>query len=500
MRGLTRALARLLRRSAGLLPADRRDWAEAAWAEADEVPAGRPRLAWLAGGLWMAVRQARVARRAGCWLVFAAAAAGMVRAGWAGTAASPAATVNRVDVIAVVVMLAGLPWAARRWAGPVGEGRLARAARAAGYAAIFALVLSKTSVERYANAPPYGHWPAPLLWTGEIFFLLAMAAYAAWILSATARRSPAGPATLVIGTMAGAAAGLVMYVRMYLHSASAGLAGLSAGLTWAALLAAPVLAGLAAARRASRRNRRLPPGEDPARQGLFAGLCAGVAAALAVSALGTGTAVLLPHEPALLSWAYPVRDLAHGALYRYVAGLSQATAAYIFALLLFPLIGAGLGAWAGMSIAGPPGQRPGGGGDPPAPVHDPPPPGGREITPAAGNGRSQAPQDPYKTADHPEAIPVGAAGPQLASAQSPQRGVREAFWRRGPDRSPSRMQTVRIRAHPADAVTRQPTRRWADTGRKALTSITTEGNGSRSYRSDRSRVTPEQSGAMLPGI
>jgi hypothetical protein len=447
MRGLTRALARLLRRAAGLLPADRRDWAEAAWAEAGEVPAGRPRLAWLAGGLWMAVRQARVARRAGCWLVFAAAA-GIVQAGWAGAAANPATTVNRVDVIAVVVMLAGLPWAARRWVGPAGDGRLARAVRAGGYAAIFALVLSKASVERYANAPPYGHWSASLLWAGEIFFLLAMAAYAAWILAVTARRSPAAPASLAIGTAAGAVAGLVMYARVYLHSASPGLAGLSAAataLTWAALPAAPVVAALAAARRAPGRDSRLPPGDDRARQGLFAGLCAGVAAALVASALGTGTAAFLPHEPVLLSWAYPVRHLAHDALIRYAADVSQATAAYIFALLLFPLIGAGLGAWAGMSAIRAPGQRPGGGG-PPAPAPDPPPPGGREITP---DNPPRVLADAGMTPEHPSRIPVSASGPQSPGTGNP--------WSRalpGIQAEPAARQTACLRRRKRDRSTR----------------------------------------------
>ena len=41
-----------------LLPAGRRDWAEAVWAEAREVPAGWPRLAWRAGGVWLVAREA----------------------------------------------------------------------------------------------------------------------------------------------------------------------------------------------------------------------------------------------------------------------------------------------------------------------------------------------------------------------------------------------------------------------------------------------------------
>ena len=41
----------LSRAAARLAPAERRDWAEALWAEADEVPSGLARLAWRAGGI-----------------------------------------------------------------------------------------------------------------------------------------------------------------------------------------------------------------------------------------------------------------------------------------------------------------------------------------------------------------------------------------------------------------------------------------------------------------
>jgi hypothetical protein len=383
MNRLSRVLAELLRRAAGLLPADRGAWAEAAWAEAAEVPDGRRRLAWLAGGLWMAARQARLVRRAGCWLVFAVVAAAMVLAGWPGAGDNPATLINRVDVIAIVVMLAGLPWAVRRFAGPAGDGRLTRVVRAGGYAAILALALTKANAERFGNAPPYGSLSPSLLWAGEIVFLVAMAGYAGWILTVTARRPPAAPATVAIGTAAGATAGLAMYARGSLHLTGPGLAGLSDAatvLTWAVLLSAPVLAGLASARRTSGHGSQPLPADARARQGLAAGLCAGAAAALSVSVLGTAMIAFLPHAPALFSWAFPVRHLAGGALHRYEAGVSQDAADYLFALLLFPLIGAGLGAWGGLATISRPGQGPGGDGGSPAPVPVPPPPGsGRQI-------------------------------------------------------------------------------------------------------------------------
>ena len=63
MSELTRAMAAVLRRSAALMPADRREWAEAAWAEVAEVPAGWQRLRWLAGGLRLTMREAARGRR-----------------------------------------------------------------------------------------------------------------------------------------------------------------------------------------------------------------------------------------------------------------------------------------------------------------------------------------------------------------------------------------------------------------------------------------------------
>jgi hypothetical protein len=61
--------------AARLLPAGRRDWAAAVWAEAHEVPPGLARLAWRAGGVWMLAREALLPRRILSAMLFAAAAA-----------------------------------------------------------------------------------------------------------------------------------------------------------------------------------------------------------------------------------------------------------------------------------------------------------------------------------------------------------------------------------------------------------------------------------------
>ena len=72
---LDRAIASLARWSVRVVPAERREWAEAVWAEAGEVPAHR-RLSWVAGGLWTVTRQAGVVRRIVYWLGVAALAVG----------------------------------------------------------------------------------------------------------------------------------------------------------------------------------------------------------------------------------------------------------------------------------------------------------------------------------------------------------------------------------------------------------------------------------------
>jgi len=114
MTWLTRVTAVLLRYAAGVLPSDRQVWAHTLWAEADEVPEGLPRLAWLAGWTRLTVREAALGRRLGYSLAFAAAAAGTAWSAWSGPPGVPAIVINRVDVIAIAVILAGLPWAVRR--------------------------------------------------------------------------------------------------------------------------------------------------------------------------------------------------------------------------------------------------------------------------------------------------------------------------------------------------------------------------------------------------
>jgi hypothetical protein len=355
-------MAALLRCSAGLLPGDRRTWARALLAEADEVPAGWRRLAWLAGGMRLTVREAVRGRRLVYPLAFAAAAAGTAWSGWSGPPGDSAVVINRVDVITIAVILAGLPWVIRRAGGPVADRRLARVVRTSGYVAVLALVLVKAAVERVADAPPNNQGSARA-WAGEIVFLVVMAGYAAVILTYTARRSPAVPSTVAIGTATGVGTGLLAYTlgplgcplrfsglwpsRLYDMAMAVGVL---------LALCAPVTAGLIAARRA---GRSLSPGSR-ARQGAMAGLCTGAAAALVVAVLSTATIALLPYDTGLRNWASshigqwtplvgqvtPVIGVRLG----YVAGASAFAAGYLLVLLLSPLFGCAFGACAGRAV------------------------------------------------------------------------------------------------------------------------------------------------------
>ena len=262
MERLTWMLAEMLRVAASWLPPGRRQWAEAVRAEAGQVPAGWPRLGWLAGGLWLAVREAEMMRKVVYWLgvgMVVATAAWAVRLSWhASSAAHPLVVTDRVRVLVGVAALAGLPWVGRRrgWFGPVGTSITARLVRVAGCAALCGLGMAVVRMDRDIGGGPHGatpfslpreivavvllgaalaalpvvrtRWPqvdATTLW---VFFAVAalvvfaivplqmlVIVYAAGILAVTSRRSPVANASLAAGAMTGLAAGLAAALAVY---------------------------------------------------------------------------------------------------------------------------------------------------------------------------------------------------------------------------------------------------------------------------------------------
>jgi hypothetical protein len=332
-------------------------------------------------------------RTIGYWLAAAAAAAALLWAAWPGAAGNPATLISRVDVVAAVVMLAGLPLGVRRKFGPGGSGWMPRLLRTGGYLTVVALILVKADVEQFELATLSGTRLAGV-WFGEVVFLLVIAAYVAALLSVTSRRPPATPATLAIGTGVGVALGIAVYILRPLvnsvHIAQgwlAGLYGLAKFIAVFLVLYAAVKAAMAAARRAARRDSQRAVAYTGAQQGFAAGLCVGIAAALLVSVLGITTIALAPHTAPSIQWTLPGKlfapgrgaSLAPDSVSVFEMSFSKAAAGYVLVLIIFPLLGAGLGAWGGLFAEGDSPHRPGGGGGgggPEDPDPEPMPPGG----------------------------------------------------------------------------------------------------------------------------
>ena len=361
----TGALAGLLGRSAGLLPAARRQWVQAVLAEAGEVPAGAARVAWLCGGLWLVGREV-VMGRAVRVLAFAAGAVGLVWVGWPGASSNSATPLNRVYVTGTVVALAVLPWVVRRYFGPVRGGWAPRAARVAGYALVLALIAAKAVKDRDGSRLGAYFVMVPGLWALEIVLLLVIVGYLAGLLILTSQRVRFTRWGLPAGIGFGALTAGVLYP---LAPFGVNVDPNSPSLPWwgVAALALPLAAGLLVGRLAARDAR--PGALSPVQQGCLAASCAMAAAALLVAVLTSVTIALFPHQVPLEGTpaAGGGPDAAYiagggcetcdpnntvippGLRHEYWVEISvgQAGQTPLAFLLLAPFIGAGLGALAG---------------------------------------------------------------------------------------------------------------------------------------------------------
>ena len=375
MNRLNQAAAAAKRAAAWLLPAGRREWVAAIWAEAYEVPAGLTRLAWRAGGAWMLAREALVPRRLVRVLLFAAAAAFAAWAAWPQPAVGHAA-ISQFHVIATVLLLAGLPLLARRFFGPPSPSRAGRSLRVFCCAAILALLPGLTIVEAFANLTPAqpayrytycvaqgwsniqgcdgtpGRSTGGPPWAGEIALLLMTAAYLGVILFLTSRRSQVTRSTLAIGTTTGLLFGVVMYAVAPLglsHDASdpwlpGSKADALVALAWILLLGGPAAAAVLAAWRGRGPGGAALPRNVRIGQGIAAGVLANGIAALFVSALGTGTIALMLRSAWLLHWLNHGHQLTAIAAFRYETYASSGAAVYLFMLIWFPVIGLAMSA------------------------------------------------------------------------------------------------------------------------------------------------------------
>jgi hypothetical protein len=381
---------------ARLLPAERRDWAEAVWAEAGEVPPGWPRLAWRAGGLRLIAREAHVGRGAGTLLLFMLAAGAAAWSAWPGGAVGHA-TPARADIIVVLVLLAGLPLLSRWLLGGPGS-RAAWWLRAGCYAAILATVAARAVTQLFIGAVPRGGLDLRIFHafdgrgvpgavtdaaSVDVALLIVTGCGVAVILALTARRARVAPAALVAGTGAGMLLGAAIYAVDSLgidkyatapwlnasmtDTVPAGLARYLVALAWVMLFGAPLAAGLLAARRCN-----LPGAPDQsaaarAWQGAVAGLVCTVVGALSVTVAGTGTAVLLLKSAWARDLLYHGQHLTASAVYGRELFASQNVGGYGAACLVFPVIGLVTGLIGGVIAEGLASRRPGGGNPPPPP-------------------------------------------------------------------------------------------------------------------------------------
>jgi hypothetical protein len=413
---LARVMAAVRSFAVWLMPAGRRDWAEAVWAEAHQVPPGLARLAWRAGGVWVLAREALLPRRLGRAVLFAAAAAVAAWAAWPQPGVGHAA-VSRFHVIATVLLLAGLPLLARRFFGPASPGRAGRSLRVFCCAAMLALLPALAIVEAFANLipaqPAYRYvfctaqgWSNGTLcgaapgrstggppWAGEIVLMLLTIGYVGVILFLTSRRSQVTPSTLAIGAGTGLLFGVVMFAVAPLglnkDATDPWLPGSQVdplvALAWVLLFGGPAVAAVAAARRCRRPDGTKPSYAVRIGQGIAAGVLANGTAALFTVALGTGTIALMLKSPWLLHWLNHTQQLTAIAAYRYEIYAGTGAFAYVVMLISFPVIGLIMSAMAA-GIANPaprqPGPQPGGGsgGGGGGPAPDPgPADGGRRA-------------------------------------------------------------------------------------------------------------------------
>jgi len=207
---ITSVLARLLRRSCGLLPAARRDWAEAVLAEAGEVPARAGRVTWLCGGLWLVAREVLMGRVIRV-LAFVAGTVGMVWIGWPGNSTDSALPANRMYVVGTVVTLIVLPVLVRRHVGPVRRGWAPSAARAGGYAIVLALIAAKNAKDRFGNKLGGYFGIDPGLFALEVLLLLIIAAYVAGLLILTSERVRLTRAAMPVAVAFGAVTAGMLY-------------------------------------------------------------------------------------------------------------------------------------------------------------------------------------------------------------------------------------------------------------------------------------------------
>jgi len=269
---ITRMLTGLLTRSASLLARDPAEWTEGLVAAASEIRAGRARVAWLLGGVWLIAGE--LLRRSAIRVLMFIAAAGVVLwVAWPGSSSDHAVGMNRVEIPLYLGLLALLPLLVRRFFGPVRHGLLPRTVRVVGYLVVLALLTGK-AVEAREGQKLGAYFGG----SGQFAFVmfLVIAGYTAVILILTSQRVRLTRSALPIAIGPGTLTGMALYARYGFHLQVPPLR------LWV-FLALPLATGFAVTRRAARDTPA--NGMTLAEEGGLVAVCA------------TGTAVLLIVPP-----------------------------------------------------------------------------------------------------------------------------------------------------------------------------------------------------------
>jgi hypothetical protein len=214
----------------------------------------------------------------------------------------------KLDIVAILVLLAGLPWIARGRGlfGPPGDSQAGRVVRAGGYVFLSGLVLVVfgtlrfKSLSGYPAVPPPPPGVPPFDQRGEDIQLSAMffaivAIYTVALLFTTRKRSTVEPSTLAIAGGSGLLAGLVLCSLVPLGGfRNAGALALTNTYSVALVLVAlapPLLAGALAARWAPTERAGRKPRIGIA-QGIVAGLVSGAGTALVLTVVTLATMLL----------------------------------------------------------------------------------------------------------------------------------------------------------------------------------------------------------------
>jgi len=348
----------------GLMPAGRRDWAEAVWAEAHEVPPGPARLAWRAGGIWVIAREALLPRRLVRAALFSAAASVAAWAAWPRPWVGHVAE-GRFNAIVPVLMVGMLPLLARRLFGPAGPSRIARSMRILCCAAVLARVPAFTFLLVHNMLAPTQHAYLSFFcgqgcagvvpgqssggptWQGEILVMLLTIGYVGLTLFLTSRRANLSRSTLSIAACTGLLFGMVMFavdpLGLDKWATNPWLPGSTADplvvLAWILLIGGPAAAAVLAGRRCRGPDGARPPYNVRIRQGIAAGVLANGIAAMFTSVLGTGTTLLMLRSPWLVHWFTHGRHLTAFATYRYEFWTVNHAGEYGLMLMFFPVSG-----------------------------------------------------------------------------------------------------------------------------------------------------------------